>query len=208
MNENDLSISDLFKIIWKNIVLVLVLAIVFAIAVFGFAKLKNRNPSYAAQRNIVIYHNNTDQRGQFGQYTRDMGMMKTYKEIGNDDIILKSVQNKMKKVKGYSGTLKSLRTKVNVSEKDQSTVLTARALDKSPKIAATIANETASIYQKKVTKIINAGEVKLLAKADKGSAKIVGNLPAKKFAVIGFVFGGVVGILTAWVKDIFIKKLY
>ncbi|WP_461240942.1 YveK family protein [Paucilactobacillus sp. N302-9] len=204
--EDNLNVVDLVKVILKNFWLIIIFVVVGSAGAYGYSKWQNKNVVYEAKRQVVIYHNNTDQQGQYGQYTRDIGMMKTYRTIANNELIYRRVATQLKQEGKYKLSSKEIQNKVKASVKDQTTILTFTANDSNPKLAQTLANKTAESYKTIAPKVINIGQVKLLASAKNSDITSANGVSTKKYTLLGFIFGAVLGILVAWMKDIFILK--
>lgn len=76
------SLNDILLILWKNIIIILVLAIAFS-AFFGIVAKKRQHVTYTATRNIMITHSLNTRRSN-SEINSDLTMIPTYAELIQD----------------------------------------------------------------------------------------------------------------------------
>lgn len=194
------SIDEILRIVWKNIVVIIVFAIVGAVGLGGIAKMK-KTTTYSAQRNIVISHNLNDSSVEYknSQLKADLGMIPTYSELVNDQQIMKKAHKLLpKKIrKLYSAS--ELKKIVSEDSKPNSLVITIRATASEPEAATSIVNVTAQAVKNELPKMQDGvGNIQLLSKAPKLSAESKTTPSIKKYAVLGFALGALVGMVIAF----------
>src|SRR5699024_12772090 len=63
-------------------------------------------------------------------------------------------------------TVSQLNGKISVNSVEQSQVIDIKVQDKSPNVAATIANETAKVFQEEIVELMNVDNVNILSTAE------------------------------------------
>ena len=79
MKNQKYSLNDLIKVIWKNIIVIVIFAIVGGGMFFAFAKHKQKT-TYTAERSIMISHN-LNSKKSVSQVDADLAMIPTYEDM-------------------------------------------------------------------------------------------------------------------------------
>lgn len=198
---------------WKSIVLIIVLALVGGLAMGLFAKHKQQT-TYTASRNVLISHNlsrNPSTVSKDGQtisiVNDDQQMMDTYKSIAGDNQVLIAAHKKLPRKLQKKYSVSDLKSDTDASSKQQTLIVKIKAETKSAKDSATIANATAEAFRQELPKIqAGVGHVVPLSKAQAKYADSETQPHAKKYAAVGIVLGGLVGIIISFgvitIKDL------
>lgn len=208
MNKS-LTVNDIIKVIWKNIIWVVIFGIVGAVGLGGIAKMK-QHTTYTATRSMMIAHDTADAtvKNKDSQVKADLNMMQTYSDLAQDPTVLNKVAKSLKGDLSKNVTADELKSRVTTESKPDSLVLTIRVSASNPKDAVKIANKTAIVFDKELPKLAtDPGDVTTLAKATEGSLTSTTSPSAKKYAVLGLAAGLIVGIavafsITSWKKII------
>ena len=105
------------------------------------------------------------------------------------------------------GTSAAISEKINVTNQDQSQVLTVTVTDPSAQTAQDIANEVASVFQSTVPEVMNVDNVSVLAAADIGNnPSPVSPQPIINIA-IGLILGLLVGLGIAFLRAFMDKRV-
>lgn len=190
---------------WKSIVLIIVLALVGGLSMGLLAKHRQQT-TYIASRNVLISHNltryssNTSRNGQSTSIvTDDQQMMDTYKDVVDDNQILIAAKRKLPKKLQQKYSVNDLHSIVSAKSKPQTLILTVKAETKSAKNSAIISNAVSSAFKEQIPNIQpGAGHIALLGKAKAKYANSVTRPHAKKYAAVGVVLGGLVGIIISF----------
>lgn len=204
-NSNDLNFLDLLRILFKNIILILISAVIFCgLAVF-YAKHKASTQPYVARTSVVIYDPSNSKYDQYGVYNKELNRMKTYKSIAKNDVVLETVKSDLKKNYHLSLSVSDIKSAVTMKDSDQTTVLQIKAKSNKKRNAKVIANASAQAVKEDLNKYINAGNIKPLAPATLDSVQKDG-VSLKKYSVVGLAFGFILGIAIALIKDVLLKQ--
>lgn len=205
--HKSLTVNEVIKIIWKNIIWVFLFAIIGALLVGGVAKIK-QHTTYTASRNIMVAHNveKSTVKNKDSQVKADLSMTQTYSDLITDPIILNKVSHDLEGKLNKKVTTDELSKSVSAESKPDSLVISIKASSPNEKDAVKIANETATEFGKELPKLTDdPGDVTTLAKATKSTTTSVTTPSIKKYAVLGFALGLIIGIafafsITTWKK--------
>ncbi|HDR4945909.1 TPA: capsular biosynthesis protein [Bacillus cereus] len=187
--EETISLKELFHILKKRLVMILVIAfgaaIVSAIISFFFM-----TPIYQASTQILV--NQKKQEGamfQAGEIQTNIQLTNTYKVIIKSPVILEQVNEKL----NLNMTSQALTGKINVANEKDSQVISVTAEDKDPKLARDIANATADVFKGEVAKIMNVDNVTVLSKAEVAENQS----PIKPVPMLNVAIAFVVGLMAS-----------
>lgn len=185
--EKQLTFGELIHIFWKKLYLLIIFVIVGAGAGFAWAKI-NYQPVYTATSSFIVYHKDSK------RIENDLKAIPTYESIFANRTSMRLVQKKMKKVSGYHGSVTTLTKKITTASAPNSMVIKVSSDASSAKVAVAMTNNSIKVFKKQVNKIVNAGTVRQLAKANvKDTLKSPSN--TKKQFLLGAMVGLAVGIL-------------
>ncbi|MFA2690472.1 YveK family protein [Bacillus mycoides] len=187
--EETISLKELFYILKKRLVMILVIAfgaaIVSAIISFFFM-----TPIYQSSTQILV--NQKKQEGamiQAGEIQTNIQLTNTYKVIIKSPVVLDQVNEKL----NLNMTAQALTGKINVANEKDSQVISVTAEDKDPKLARDIANATADVFKGEVAKIMNVDNVTVLSKAEVAENQS----PIKPRPMLNVVIAFIVGLMAS-----------
>ena len=123
-------------------------------------------------------------------------MMPTYKELVNNYDVAKATHSMLPKKLRHKYSVENLKQDINASSNDQSLILKISVKTGDSGDSITIANKAAAAFAKQIKKIKpDAGRVVVLSKADQSSVSAQTKPHAKKYAIVGFVLGGLFGLM-------------
>lgn len=193
----DISIVlNLFKRNWKFIVgLSTITALIAALISFLFIK-----PAFQASTQILINNKEVNNQMEFQATQTDLQLINTYREIIKSPVILDKVADNLE----INSELKSM---IEVSNSDQSKVITINATASNYQEAARIVNETAKVFSKEVTKIMNTDNVTVLNKADEKLKPSPVKPKPLVNTLLGFICGFMIALSTTLLKNIMDKRV-
>ncbi|PEL49032.1 YveK family protein [Bacillus toyonensis] len=187
--EETINLKELFHILKKRLVMILVIAfgaaIVSAIISFFFM-----TPIYQSSTQILV--NQKKQEGamiQAGEVQTNIQLTNTYKVIIKSPVILDQVNEKL----NLNMTAQALTGKINVANEKDSQVISVTAEDKNPKVARDIANITAEVFKGEIAKIMNVDSVTVLSKAEVAENQS----PIKPRPMLNVAIAFVVGLMAS-----------
>ena len=205
--ENQAVEIDVFatlKVLWKRKFSIILVALVFAIAAFGYSAFLAKKEYQSTSRISVVSRQNQDNNAltnsdlQAGAY-----LVKDYREIILSQNVLSQAIEELK----LDMTPAELSKKINVSVPTDTRILSITAKDGDPKEAARIANGLRNVAAEKITSVTKVSDVTTLDEAEVPQSPSSPNI--KRNVLLGFVAGAglmVVLLVVVEVLDDRVKK--
>lgn len=205
--ENQAVEIDVFatlKVLWKRKFSIILVALVFAIATFGYSAFLAKKEYQSTSRIYVVSRQNQDNNAltnsdlQAGAY-----LVKDYREIILSQNVLSQAIEELK----LDMTPAELSKKINVSVPTDTRILSITAKDGDPKEAARIANGLRNVAAEKITSVTKVSDVTTLDEAEVPQSPSSPNI--KRNVLLGFVAGAglmVVLLVVVEVLDDRVKK--
>ena len=205
--ENQAVEIDVFatlKVLWKRKFSIILVALVFAIAAFGYSAFLAKKEYQSTSRIYVVSRQNQDNNTltnsdlQAGAY-----LVKDYREIILSQNVLSQAIEELK----LDMTPAELSKKINVSVPTDTRILSITAKDGDPKEAARIANGLRNVAAEKITSVTKVSDVTTLDEAEVPQSPSSPNI--KRNVLLGFVAGAglmVVLLVVVEVLDDRVKK--
>ena len=205
--ENQAVEIDVFatlKVLWKRKFSIILVALVFAIAAFGYSAFLAKKEYQSTSRIYVVSRQNQDNNAltnsdlQAGAY-----LVKDYREIILSQNVLSQAIEELK----LDMTPAELSKKINVSVPTDTRILSITAKDGDPKEAARIANGLRNVAAEKITSVTKVSDVTTLDEAEVPQSPSSPNI--KRTVLRGFVAGAglmVVLLVVVEVLDDRVKK--
>jgi len=191
--ENQAVEIDVFatlKVLWKRKFSIILVALVFAIAAFGYSAFLAKKEYQSTSRIYVVSRQNQDNNAltnsdlQAGAY-----LVKDYREIILSQNVLSQAIEELK----LDMTPAELSKKINVSVPTDTRILSITAKDGDPKEAARIANGLRNVAAEKITSVTKVSDVTTLDEAEVPQSPSSPNI--KRNVLLGFVAGA--GLMVA-----------
>ena len=197
-----INIEQLWQILKKNLLMILSLAVVFAIgsALITYFLI---TPKYQASTQILV--NQKEQQGQIQvqEVQTNLQLINTYNEIIKTPAILDKVIDNLK----LEGETANLASKVNVTNQQQSQVINVTVTDVEQAEAVKIVNEISKVFQDEIENIMNVDNVSILTKAEKSENPTpVSPKPLVNIA-IAFILGALLGLAIAFLREFLDKSV-
>ena len=205
--ENQAVEIDVFatlKVLWKRKFSIILVALVFAIAAFGYSAFLAKKEYQSTSRIYVVSRQNQDNNAltnsdlQAGSY-----LVKDYREIILSQNVLSQAIEELK----LDLTPAELSKKISVSVPTDTRILSITAKDGDPKEAARIANGLRNVAAEKITSVTKVSDVTTLDEAEVPQSPSSPNI--KRNVLLGFVVGAglmVVLLVVVEVLDDRVKK--
>ncbi|MGE7870613.1 YveK family protein [Bacillus paramycoides] len=187
--EETISLKELFAILRKRLVMILVItigaALVSAIVSFYFI-----TPIYQTSTQILVNQKKQDEKIiQYNEVQTNVQLTNTYKIIVKSPVILDRVKSELK----LGMSTQELNGKINVENEKDSQVIAVTVQDKDVKLARDIANTTAEIFKSEIAKIMSIDNVTILSKAEVAE----GQSPIKPNKKLNIAIAFVVGLMAS-----------
>ena len=185
--ENQAVEIDIFatlKVLWKRKFSIILVALVFAIAAFGYSAFLAKKEYQSTSRIYVVSRQNQDNNTltnsdlQAGAY-----LVKDYREIILSQNVLSQAIEELK----LDMTPAELSKKISVSVPTDTRILSITAKDGDPKEAARIANGLRNVAAEKIISVTKVSDVTTLDEAEVPQSPSSPNI--KRNVLLGFVAG-------------------
>ena len=193
MKENKeiaIDIVQLFKILWKKKIAIILTAIVAALVAFGVSSFV-LTPEYSSTTRIYVVNRNqsenaglTNQDLQAGTY-----LVKDYKEIILSQDVLEKVISNLKLEK----TVKGLSKKIQVTVPLDTRIVSIVVKDDQPEEASRIANALREVAAEKIIKVTRVSDVTTLEEARPALTPSSPNI--RRNTLLAFLAGGAVMVI-------------
>ena len=197
--ENQAVEIDVFatlKVLWKRKFSIILVALVFAIAAFGYSAFLAKKEYQSTSRIYVVSRQNQDNNAltnsdlQAGSY-----LVKDYREIILSQNVLSQAIEELK----LDMTPAELSKKISVSVPTDTRILSITAKDGDPKEAARIANGLRNVAAEKIISVTKVSDVTTLDEAEVPQSPSSPNI--KRNVLLGFVTGaGLIVVLLVVVE--------
>ena len=185
--ENQAVEIDVFatlKVLWKRKFSIILVALVFAIAAFGYSAFLAKKEYQSTSRIYVVSRQNQDNNAltnsdlQAGSY-----LVKDYREIILSQNVLSQAIEELK----LDMTPVELSKKISVSVPTDTRILSITAKDGDPKEAARIANGLRNVAAEKIISVTKVSDVTTLDEAEVPQSPSSPNI--KRNVLLGFIAG-------------------
>ena len=197
--ENQAVEIDIFatlKVLWKRKFSIILVALVFAIAAFGYSAFLAKKEYQSTSRIYVVSRQNQDNNAltnsdlQAGAY-----LVKDYREIILSQNVLSQAIEELK----LDMTPAELSKKISVSVPTDTRILSITAKDGDPKEAARIANGLRNVAAEKIISVTKVSDVTTLDEAEVPQSPSSPNI--RRNVLLGFVTGaGLIVVLLVVVE--------
>lgn len=185
--ENQAVEIDVFatlKVLWKRKFSIILVALVFAIAAFGYSAFLAKKEYQSTSRIYVVSRQNQDNNAltnsdlQAGSY-----LVKDYREIILSQNVLTQAIEELK----LDMTPAELSKKISVSVPTDTRILSITAKDGNPKEAARIANGLRNVAAEKIISVTKVSDVTTLDEAEVPQSPSSPNI--RRNVLLGFIAG-------------------
>jgi len=202
MEETEaIDLQELFQIVKKRLVLIVVLALV-ATGISGFFTYFFMTPIYQTSTQLALVPGMTaDMPLTHGEINANIQMINTLNEVIVSPMILAEVIEYL----DLGLTVGGLRSMMSVANRSNALIITLTVQNENPELARDIANVTADIFYEEVVEHFNMNNVRILASAQ------VPNNPVNPSLMmnlgIGFMIGVIAGIFLTFLLEFLDKTV-
>ena len=180
----EIDVFSMLKTLWKRKFSIVLVALVFAIAAFGYSAFLAKKEYQSTSRIYVVSRQNQDNNAltnsdlQAGSY-----LVKDYREIILSQNVLSQAIEELK----LDLTPAELSKKISVSVPTDTRILSITAKDGDPKEAARIANGLRNVAAAKIISVTKVSDVTTLDEAEVPQSPSSPNI--KRNVLLGFIAG-------------------
>ncbi len=201
--EVEIDIVHLLKVLWKNIAIILVVAVAGALIAFVYAKFII-SPTY--QATAMMYVNNKSESGSTSYSTTEISAAKSL--VSTYSVIMKT-RSTLEQVIDYTGvdyTYRQLAKMISAASVESTEIFKITVTAGSPEDAELIARGLTAVLPEKIADVVDGARVKLVdepfASGEKSSPSV------SKYVIIGALLGFVVMAAVVIVFDILDDKIH
>ena len=192
------SLNDILLILWKNIIIIIILAVAFS-SMFGIIAKKKQHVSYTATRNIMITHSLNTRRSN-SEINSDLTMIPTYAELIQDRPVINEAYSLLTKNQKMNVTRDDIAEAVKTDTKPQSLIISIKATTDNKDKSILIANTTAAAAKNIIPKIQpGSGNIYLYPKATTKNVNVENHSKVKKYTILGAALGALLGMVIAFI---------
>ena len=180
----EIDVFAMLKTLWKRKFSIVLVALVFAIAAFGYSAFLAKKEYQSTSRIYVVSRQNQDNNAltnsdlQAGSY-----LVKDYREIILSQNVLSQAIEELK----LDMTPAELLKKISVSVPTDTRILSITAKDGNPKEAARIANSLRNVAAEKIISVTKVSDVTTLDEAEVPQSPSSPNI--RRNVLLGFIAG-------------------
>lgn len=198
--EETISLKEIFDVIKKRLLLIISFTIGVALiaAVISFFVI---TPIYQSSTQFIVNQSQSEMEGEFninsGTIRTNIELINTYNEIIKNSAILDDVIDAL----DLNVSVASLASNIQVSNVENSQVVSVTVKNPDPQLATDISNTTVEVFQDKIVEIMNVDNVKVLSMAVTADSPQPVEPNPKMNIAIGLVLGLMVGVGIAFLLE-------
>ena len=193
----EIDVFAMLKTLWKRKFSIVLVALVFAIAAFGYSAFLAKKEYQSTSRIYVVSRQNQDNNAltnsdlQAGSY-----LVKDYREIILSQNVLSQAIEELK----LDMTPAELSKKISVSVPTDTRILSITAKDGNPKEAARIANGLRNVAAEKIISVTKVSDVTTLDEAEVPQSPSSPNI--RRNVLLGFIAGAALMVVLMVVVEV------
>jgi capsular polysaccharide biosynthesis protein len=182
--SDEISILELFQLLFRYIWLIIVLTLVGGVIAFSVSTFI-LEPTYVASSTVYIRPRVNDGQISTGELAANARLANTYAEIARSNAVLRNIT-----VSGFNVT--QLRNSISISAVRDTEIMRFSSTTTSPTSSATIVNQVVNAFISEVYEIIEIENLYVIDQAEPNYNKVGPNVLLN--TLIGLVLGGMVSI--------------
>lgn len=198
MNEETISLGELFSILKRSKWLIASLTILAALIAFLVSSFVI-SPTYEASTQVLVAPKQSENTIDLGQVQSSINLVNTYRVIIQSPAILEQVQEN---VVGAPDNISNL---ITVNSEQNSQVINIAVQHTSPVVATDIANEISRVFSKEVPELMSVDNVKILSDANVPVFPVKPNILLN--TAIAAVLGMMIGVAIAFLKVVLDRRI-
>lgn len=206
MLEDTISLQEIFGVLKKRMVLILLSAILFLglAAVYTYIIV---TPKYSSSAQLIVkLPANDGSSVNVNDVNANLLMINTYKDvILEGSIVRDEALSRLVETDQFKGTTEDIKNMISVNQAPNSQMFTIKATSSDAYQAVSIANMVATVFQEKAKEIIDVDKVTIIAPATLNTRPVSPN--NKLNLAIGFVLGIMVGLGLAFILELLDKTI-
>ncbi|MDE0564637.1 YveK family protein [Exiguobacterium sp. B2(2022)] len=198
MNEETISLGELFSILKRSKWLIASLTILAALIAFLVSSFVI-SPTYEASTQVLVAPKQSENTIDLGQVQSSINLVNTYRVIIQSPAILEQVQQNV------VGAPENIVNMISVNSEQNSQVINIAVQHTNPVVATDIANEISRVFSKEVPELMSVDNVKVLSDANVPMFPVKPNLLLN--TAIAAVLGMMIGVAIAFLKVVLDRRI-
>lgn len=213
MEEQEISLRDLFELLLSKIWIIIIAALVGGAGAFCISKFVIA-PKYSSNVSMYVKSNdNAEQKSvDYQTITASKSLVSTYIEILNNDVVMDEVAARLEglykksKLEEYFQldddghiTAASVRSYFTMEAANETEVLRITAVTTNPKLSANLCNIMADVAPDFLIRVVGAGSVEKIGDAKVYYDKVAPSV--RRYTAIGFIGFAVVAVAIIFIID-------
>ena len=200
MKENKeitIDVIQLFKVLWKKKIAIILTAIVAAVLAFGVSSFV-LTPEYSSTTRIYVVNRNQSEKAGLTNQDLQAGtyLVKDYKEIILSQDVLEKVISNLKLEK----TVKGLSKKIQVTVPVDTRIVSITVKNAQPEEASRIANALREVAAEKIISVTRVSDVTTLEEARPALSPSSPNI--RRNTLLAFLAGGAVMVVSVLLLEL------
>lgn len=202
--EETISIVELIQMLKKKALLIIMTTIA-GIGLAAGVTFFMLTPIYDSAAQLIVQNKQAEGTNLQNDINGNVMLINTYKDMIKGDIVIDAVQKELQKEYQFTYSNSELKDIIEVEQAQNSQMFRIIAKSPEPRKAATIANVTAGIFQKKAEDVLEVSKVTITSKGVVPSKAIFPN--NKLNLLIGAVLGMMFGVGLAFLIELLDKTV-
>lgn len=202
--EETISIVELIQMLKKKALLIIMTTIA-GIGLAAGVTFFMLTPIYDSAAQLIVQNTQAEGTNLQNDINGNVMLINTYKDMIKGDIVIDAVQKELQKEYQFTYSNSELKDIIEVEQAQNSQMFRIIAKSPEPRKAATIANVTAGIFQKKAEDVLEVSKVTITSKGVVPSKAIFPN--NKLNLLIGAVLGMMFGVGLAFLLELLDKTV-
>lgn len=202
MNNEKMSLDKIIKVLVKNIIIIIIFALIGGGSFYLIAKHK-QSTSYTAERNLVINHR-LDKNRSKSQLDTDLNMVPTYRDMIEDRNVITDAYHRLPSKMRKNVNVKDVSNSISTNSRPGSLVISVKANTGSPEESVAYANSVVEAAKAKLPDMQNGiGTVHIYSKATSKNVEVITHNSTKKHTLVGLALGIIAGMIIAFARTSF-----
>ena len=181
-SQNEIDLREIFEIIKRHFITIIVIAVVAGVSVFAYTKLFV-DKQYVSNGTIIVNNRKDDAQGNItnDEINSAKGLTSVYSIIIKSDPVMQTVIDNL----GLTYSVKNLQSMTTVSSVDGTQVMRVSVKSTNPETSAMVVNEILRVSPDIIVEKVEAGSVRLISEGQVNKKAVAPN--ASRNAVLVFV---------------------
>lgn len=201
--EETIGLQDIVRILKKRFAL-LIFCTILGVSAAGVMTFFVITPKYSSQSQLIVKLPQSE-TANVNDINANLQMINTYKDLITSDTVLSAVQQRLKDEYSQDLSMGALRESLAVKQSQNSQMFSISSTTTDPILSERIANQTTAVFQETAQHTLSIDKITVISNASANMEPVSPN--NKLNLVIGFVGGLMLGMLLAFVLEMFDRSL-